>query len=159
VAHPTVITAFTEAESGRSMAKTSPASKAHRALRQAALGDPEAVEDFPWGAPVMKVRGKIFLFLQLDDEALHVTAKLPQSSGIALMLPNVEPAATTWGARAGSAHVRPQRRAAAEELLAGSRRATAAWRRAGSSPASTPRRPAPAGRARARPKAPREGKL
>ena len=79
------------------MARTSPASKAYGTLRKAALAYPEAVEDFPWGEPVMKVRGKIFLFLERDEEALYVTAKLPQTSGIALMLPNVEPTGHNLG--------------------------------------------------------------
>ncbi|MGC4122251.1 MAG: MmcQ/YjbR family DNA-binding protein [Myxococcales bacterium] len=79
------------------MAKTSPAGKAYRDLRKTALSYPEAVEDFPWGEPVMKVRGKIFCFLELDAEALYVTAKLPQTSGIALMLPSVEPTGYNLG--------------------------------------------------------------
>ncbi|HEY3445827.1 MAG TPA: MmcQ/YjbR family DNA-binding protein [Myxococcales bacterium] len=79
------------------MARTSPASKAYRILREAALGYPEAAEDSPWGDPVMKVRGKIFLFLSVDADGLSVTAKLPQTSGIALMLPNVEPTGYNLG--------------------------------------------------------------
>ena len=79
------------------MARTDPASRARRILRREALGYPEAAEDFPWGTPVLKVRGKIFLFLELDADGLYVTAKLPQTAGIALMLPNVEPTGHNLG--------------------------------------------------------------
>ena len=52
-------------------------SRAVQALRRAALGYPEAVEDFPWGDRTIKVRGKIFLFLGQDMETLNLTVKLP----------------------------------------------------------------------------------
>lgn len=73
------------------MAAASKARKAHDALRREALAYPEAVEDAPWGDPVYKVRKKIFLFLSFDRDGLSITVKLPDTAGIALMLPNVEP--------------------------------------------------------------------
>lgn len=60
-------------------------------LRDAALAYPEAVEEFPWGDRVVKVRGKIFVFLNIHEGQLRVTTKLPQSGEVALMLPFVEP--------------------------------------------------------------------
>ncbi|WP_438037444.1 MmcQ/YjbR family DNA-binding protein [Sorangium sp. So ce128] len=59
-------------------------------LRDAALAYPEAVEEFPWGDRVAKVRGKIFVFLNTHEGKLVVTAKLPQSGEAALMLPFAE---------------------------------------------------------------------
>jgi predicted DNA-binding protein (MmcQ/YjbR family) len=61
-------------------------------LRALALGYPGAHEDFPWGERVIKVRGKVFVFLGRDeDEELGLSVKLPQSSAMALMLPFVAP--------------------------------------------------------------------
>jgi hypothetical protein len=34
------------------------------ALRDCALGFPEAVEEFPWGERAIKVKGKVFLFIR-----------------------------------------------------------------------------------------------
>ncbi|WP_437520276.1 MmcQ/YjbR family DNA-binding protein [Sorangium sp. So ce726] len=66
-------------------------------LRDAALAYPEAVEEFPWGDRVAKVRGKIFVFLNTHEGKLHVTAKLPQSGEAALMLPFAEPTGYNLG--------------------------------------------------------------
>jgi len=66
-------------------------SRAVQALRRAALGYPEAVEDFPWGDRTIKVRGKIFLFLGQDKETLNLTVKLPESADAALGLPFTSP--------------------------------------------------------------------
>ena len=60
-------------------------------LFAAALGYPEATEDHPWGHNVVKVKGKIFLFVDIQDSHLTVTAKLPSSSGLALQLPFCKP--------------------------------------------------------------------
>jgi predicted DNA-binding protein (MmcQ/YjbR family) len=79
------------------MARKSAARIACSRLRKKALAYPEAVEDSPWGDPLYKVRGKIFLYLDLDQGGLCVTAKLPGTSGIALMLPNVEPTGYNLG--------------------------------------------------------------
>jgi predicted DNA-binding protein (MmcQ/YjbR family) len=77
---------------GRNLAN---AARAH--LRKKALSYPGAFEDFPWGEPLYKVRGRIFLFLEVDAEGLSVTAKLVDTAGIALMLPNVEPTSHNLG--------------------------------------------------------------
>ncbi|AUX44278.1 hypothetical protein SOCE26_057420 [Sorangium cellulosum] len=66
-------------------------------LRDAALAYPEAVEEFPWGDRVVKVRGKIFAFLNSHEGKLLVTAKLPESGKIALMLPFAEPTGYNLG--------------------------------------------------------------
>ncbi|WP_437322721.1 MmcQ/YjbR family DNA-binding protein [Sorangium sp. So ce381] len=66
-------------------------------LRDAALAYPEAVEEFPWGDRVAKVRGKIFVFLNTHEGNLRVTAKLPQSGEAALMLPFAEPTGYNLG--------------------------------------------------------------
>jgi predicted DNA-binding protein (MmcQ/YjbR family) len=59
---------------------------ARAALRDLALGLPEAAEEFPWGDRVVKVRGKIFVFLgrASDGDGLSVTVKLPASRDYAL---------------------------------------------------------------------------
>jgi predicted DNA-binding protein (MmcQ/YjbR family) len=61
------------------------------ALRRYALAYPEAAEDNPWGDRVVKVRGKIFAFIDQFDGALHVTVKLPRSAPAALALPFAKP--------------------------------------------------------------------
>jgi predicted DNA-binding protein (MmcQ/YjbR family) len=61
------------------------------ALRAFALGYPETHEDFPWGERVVKVKGKVFVFLSRTGDTLHVTVKLPTSGLIALGLPFTKP--------------------------------------------------------------------
>jgi predicted DNA-binding protein (MmcQ/YjbR family) len=68
---------------------------AETALRKYALGFPDAAEEFPWGERVIKVRGKIFVFLGLVEGTLRVGVKLPTSSEMALSLPYVT--ATGYG--------------------------------------------------------------
>lgn len=62
-------------------------------LRTQALAYPETHEDFPWGHSTIKVRTKAFVFLYLDAERTELTlsAKLPQSSEVALLLPFAKP--------------------------------------------------------------------
>ena len=60
-------------------------------LKAAALAYPEAWEDHPWGETVIKVRGKIFLFLFADEEGLRVSLKLPHSREFALEYPFTSP--------------------------------------------------------------------
>jgi predicted DNA-binding protein (MmcQ/YjbR family) len=69
-------------------------------LRAAALGYPEAAEDFPWGERVIKVRGKIFVFLNERDGGLVVTVKLRGAHGEAMLMPFVTPTGYGLG-RAG----------------------------------------------------------
>lgn len=70
------------------------------AIRKYALGMPEATEDYPWGHRAFRVGKKVFLFLAWDAGVFSATAKLPESQGVALMLPFAEP--TGYGmARSG----------------------------------------------------------
>ncbi len=56
-----------------------------------ALALPEAHEDFPWGERVVKVRGRIFLFLWRVDGHLRLSVKLPASHPMALLLEGCAP--------------------------------------------------------------------
>ena len=60
-------------------------------LKAAALAYPEAREDHPWGETVIKVRGKIFLFLFEGEDGLRVSLKLPRSREFALEYPFTKP--------------------------------------------------------------------
>jgi predicted DNA-binding protein (MmcQ/YjbR family) len=67
-------------------------SPAEAALRTHALSCPEAKEDFPWGERVIKVKGKVFLFLGRPEGAsLGLSVKLPGSASFALGLPFASP--------------------------------------------------------------------
>lgn len=57
----------------------------------AALALPEAAEDFPWGERVLKVRGKIFLFMGQLEGGLRLSMKLPFSREFALEMPEASP--------------------------------------------------------------------
>ena len=61
------------------------------ALRKQAMAYPEVTEDFPWGHRALKVKGKAFLFLSLDENGLSFSVKLPTSGAAALTLPFTEP--------------------------------------------------------------------
>src|SRR5512140_3845570 len=65
--------------------------KAEAALRAHALAKPKATEHFPWGERAIKVSGKVFLFMYADATRLSLSTKLPESSGVALMLPFAKP--------------------------------------------------------------------
>jgi len=68
----------------------SPLGRAAATLREYALSMPEAVEDFPWGERVAKVKGKVFVFLGTDpagDSPMSLSVKLPESAEEALTLP------------------------------------------------------------------------
>ena len=65
--------------------------RSQMALRDFAMGYPEAHEDFPWGERVIKVRNKVFLFLGGKDQDLSLSVKLPSSGLIALGLPFASP--------------------------------------------------------------------
>ena len=60
-------------------------------LKAVALAYPEAWEDHPWGETVIKVRGKIFLFLFESEEGLKISLKLPRSREFALEYPFTKP--------------------------------------------------------------------
>lgn len=70
---------------------TSKIQAAELALRDIAMAYPEAHEDFPWGERAIKIKGKVFVFLHASAEQLSLTTKLPASSEMALLLPNVSP--------------------------------------------------------------------
>ena len=58
-------------------------------LAEFALALPGAFEDFPWNERVVKVRGKVFVFLG-GDEPL-ITVKLVESHGHALSIDGARP--------------------------------------------------------------------
>jgi predicted DNA-binding protein (MmcQ/YjbR family) len=62
------------------------------ALRDFAMAYPGAHEDFPWGERVIKVKGKVFLFLGKGED-LSLSVKLPSSATVALGLPFASPTA------------------------------------------------------------------
>jgi predicted DNA-binding protein (MmcQ/YjbR family) len=72
-------------------------SPAEAALRKHALSYPEAHEDFPWGERVVKVKGKVFLFLGKHEQMLGLSVKLPSSVSFALALPFASPTAYGLG--------------------------------------------------------------
>jgi predicted DNA-binding protein (MmcQ/YjbR family) len=73
------------------MAKSNHAAAA-KALREFGLSFPEVTEHFPWGERVLKVKGKIFVFLgHAQPDAFGVTVKLPESNAAALTLPFTSP--------------------------------------------------------------------
>ena len=76
------------------------------AIRKRALSYPETVEDHPWGDRVIKVRGKIFVFLGAGkDGGVGMTAKLPATHALALTLKHVAPTGYGLG-NAGTIAVR-----------------------------------------------------
>lgn len=82
------------------MAARSAFRQAEAELLKFALGYPAAWEDRPWGERVVKVKKKVFVFLGVPSDGLHVTVKLPQSATLALGLPFVAPTGYGLG-RAG----------------------------------------------------------
>jgi len=68
---------------------------AEAALREKALAYPETTEEFPWGHRAIKVKGKSFVFLVLEDGEFRMSLKLPNSGAEALQLPFTEP--TSYG--------------------------------------------------------------
>ncbi|HEV2816503.1 MAG TPA: MmcQ/YjbR family DNA-binding protein [Allosphingosinicella sp.] len=61
-------------------------------LRRHGLGFPETVEDFPWEHTALKVRGKVFAFMDDSEGELSMTVKLPVSRDFALVFDFAEPA-------------------------------------------------------------------
>lgn len=63
------------------------------ALQAFALTFPEATLEHPWGENVVKVKGKIFVFLGMDttDGSFGLSVKLPGSAHVALELPFTKP--------------------------------------------------------------------
>ena len=65
--------------------------KTEAALRELALAYPESYEEFPWGHRAIKVKGKAFTFIALEDDRLSLSVKLPATGLSALMLPFASP--------------------------------------------------------------------
>ncbi len=86
-------------------------------LRAAALALPETVEEFPWGHTAVKVRGKAFVFLSGEGEALSVSCKLPASHGAALLLPFAAPTGYGLGKSGWVTATFPKGQLAPVELL------------------------------------------
>lgn len=61
------------------------------ALLARALAYPEAEEQWPWGERVVKVRKKIFAFLEFTPDTLSLTVKLPRTHPFALMFDECAP--------------------------------------------------------------------
>ena len=78
----------------------SPLKQAEAKLRDHALSFPEATEEFPWDERVIKIRGKIIVFLGEAEGMLRVAVKLPTSAEMALTLPFTTPTGYGLG-RAG----------------------------------------------------------
>ena len=78
----------------------SPLKQAEAKLRDHALSFPEATEEFPWDERVIKIRGKIIVFLGEVEGMLRVAVKLPTSAEMALTLPFTTPTGYGLG-RAG----------------------------------------------------------
>lgn len=74
------------------------ASRAERALHDHAASYPGAVEQFPWGERVIKVRGKAFAFFFAEGQGFSLSTKLPETGALALMLPFAEPTSHGLGA-------------------------------------------------------------
>ena len=66
-------------------------------LLKLALAYPETTEEYPWEERVIKVRGKIFLFLGAVEGRLRLSVKLPQSFLDALTVPGAKPTAYGLG--------------------------------------------------------------
>jgi predicted DNA-binding protein (MmcQ/YjbR family) len=61
-------------------------------LHQYALSLPESKEAHPWGETVVKVKGKVFVFLgRGNDGPFGVSVKLPESHQAALTMPFTAP--------------------------------------------------------------------
>ena len=60
-------------------------------LRDHGLRLPGTHEDFPWGHRALKVKGKVFAFLHLEDGQLSMSVKLPISATSALDRPFASP--------------------------------------------------------------------
>lgn len=65
--------------------------KLEQSLKKHALSYPEVTEDHPWGHSAMKVKGKAFVFLSLEEDEVSISCKLPNSRDIAVDLPFTEP--------------------------------------------------------------------
>ncbi|MDB5049455.1 MAG: hypothetical protein JWO30_2526 [Fibrobacteres bacterium] len=72
-------------------AKKSVLAKPEAELRKIGMSFPETTEDFPWGHRALKVKGKAFVFMSLEEDVLSLSVKLPDSADFALMQPFAAP--------------------------------------------------------------------
>ena len=73
--------------------KSAPTDAILRALRAFGLAYPGAHTKSPWpGHLDLAVNDKTFAYLSLEGDPLSISCKLPQSNGVALMLPFCKPA-------------------------------------------------------------------
>jgi predicted DNA-binding protein (MmcQ/YjbR family) len=88
------MTATPKAKKPKAAKPRAPRAAAHPldALREKALAYPGAHEDFPWGESVIKVKGKVFVFLgRREGDEVGCSLKLPHSGDAALGLPFCTP--------------------------------------------------------------------
>jgi predicted DNA-binding protein (MmcQ/YjbR family) len=60
-------------------------------LRRFCSRFPEAYEEHPWGESAFKVNKKVFTFLSIHKNVLHITTKLPDTGKTALSVPFAAP--------------------------------------------------------------------
>src|SRR3954453_21844169 len=74
-------------------AKRASAMRTRTRLLEHALSLPGAYKDHPWGETVVKVNKKVFIFAGTDDGSHPpgFSVKLPESSDLALGVPDAEP--------------------------------------------------------------------
>ena len=68
-------------------------------IRKRAMTYPHVTEEFPWGESAFKVKGKTFVFMREEKDAVSFSVKLPQSRDFALDLPGSEPTHYGMGAK------------------------------------------------------------
>ena len=68
-------------------------------MRARALAYPDTEEAFPWGERVVKVKGKVFVFMgdALERELLHLSVKLPVTGKAVLKRPYAKPTGYALG--------------------------------------------------------------
>ena len=88
------------------------------ALRDFALGLPDAVETLPWGERAWGVRKKNFAFFHTGEHGVSLTCKLPESRYAVEHLPYVKPAGYNLG-KSGwmTATIPPGEKVPVDELL------------------------------------------
>jgi predicted DNA-binding protein (MmcQ/YjbR family) len=70
-----------------------------QSVRKRAMSYPHVTEEFPWGESAFKVKGKTFVFMREEKDAVSFSVKLPQSRDFALDLPGSEPTHYGMGAK------------------------------------------------------------
>lgn len=82
-------------DTNRAPAETTPSDPAIEAafelMRAFGLGLPETREEFPWGETALKVRKKVFVFMNRGGRHLGFSVKLPESGTDVLCMPFATP--------------------------------------------------------------------